>query len=118
MFEVTSKAAGEIKRLLAEDKELINAFLRVRVVPGGCSGFSYEMGFDDATEENDKVFELEGVKVAIDEFSFPYIEGGILDFKDSEASRLGRRAGSIGKFFLFIAGVLHVTNSVLLRVNV
>jgi iron-sulfur cluster assembly protein len=82
MFEVTSKAAGEIKRLLAEDKELINAFLRVRVVPGGCSGFSYEMGFDDATEENDKVFELEGVKVAIDEFSFPYIEGGILDFKD------------------------------------
>lgn len=82
MFEVTSKAAGEIKRLLAEDDELENAFLRVRVIPGGCSGFSYEMGFDDSTEENDRVFEIEGVKVAIDEFSYPYIEGGTLDFKD------------------------------------
>lgn len=82
MFEVTAKAAGEIKRLLAEDDELLNSFLRVRVIPGGCSGFSYEMGFDDSTEDNDKIFEVEGVKVAIDEFSFPYIEGGILDFND------------------------------------
>lgn len=82
MFEVTAKAAGEIKRLLLEDKELNNAFLRVKVIPGGCSGFSYEMGFDDETEENDQVFEVKGVKVAIDEFSYPYIKGGILDFKD------------------------------------
>ncbi len=82
MFEVTAKAAGEIKRLLLEDKELNNAFLRVKVIPGGCSGFSYEMGFDDETEENDRVFEVEGVKVAIDEFSYPYIKGGVLDFKD------------------------------------
>ena len=46
MFNVTEKAAKEIERLLI-DEEMENAFLRIRVVPGGCSGFSYEMGFDD-----------------------------------------------------------------------
>jgi iron-sulfur cluster assembly protein len=81
MFEVTPKAASEIKRLL-ENEDIPNAFLRVRVVPGGCSGFSYEMGFDDTTEDTDQVFEMDGIKVAIDEFSFPYLKGAILDYSD------------------------------------
>lgn len=81
MFTVTQKAAGEIKRLLSEEG-FNNAFLRVRIIPGGCSGFSYEMGFDDEMEQTDNVFETDGVKVAIDELSFPYLNGGILDFKD------------------------------------
>ena len=82
MFEVSTKAADEIRRLLSEDDEIEDGYLRVRVVPGGCSGFSYEMGFDDETEENDQIIEAQGVKIAIDEFSFPYIKGGTLDFKD------------------------------------
>jgi iron-sulfur cluster assembly protein len=81
MFEVTTKAASEIKRLL-EGEDIPNAVLRVRVVPGGCSGFSYEMGFDDMTEDTDKIFEVEGIKVAIDEFSYPYLEGATLDYSD------------------------------------
>jgi len=81
MFTVTTKATEEIKKLLSEES-IPNAVLRVRVVPGGCSGFSYEMGFDDETEESDKLFENEGVKVAIDELSLPYLEGAILDYKD------------------------------------
>jgi iron-sulfur cluster assembly protein len=82
MFNVSAKAADEIRRLLSEDDEIEDAYLRVRVVPGGCSGFSYEMGFDDETEDNDQIIEAQGVKVVIDEFSFPYIKGGTLDFKD------------------------------------
>src|ERR1700752_1561011 len=81
MFTVTTKAALEIKKLLGEE-EIPNAVLRVRVVPGGCSGFSYEMGFDDVTEDTDKVFEADGIKVAIDELSFPYLEGATLDYLD------------------------------------
>lgn len=81
MFTVTEKAAGEIKKLLAAE-DFNNAFLRVRIIPGGCSGFSYEMGFDDEMEDSDKIFETDGVKVAIDELSYPYLDGGILDFKD------------------------------------
>jgi Iron-sulfur cluster assembly accessory protein len=81
MFEVTSKAVTEIKRLL-EGESIPNAVLRVRVIPGGCSGFSYEMGFDDTTEDTDQVFESEGVKVAIDEWSLPYLNGAVLDYMD------------------------------------
>lgn len=81
MFSVTEKATSEIKKLLLEE-DLQDAFLRVRVVPGGCSGFSYEMGFDDETEDSDKVIESDGVKVAIDELSYPYLDGSTLDFKD------------------------------------
>lgn len=81
MFSVTPKAISEIKRLLAED-DLAEAFLRVRIVPGGCSGFSYEMGFDDEIEESDRTVESGGVKVAIDELSYTYLDGAVLDFKD------------------------------------
>ena len=81
MFTVTTKAVEEIRKLLSEEN-IPNAFLRVRVVPGGCSGFSYEMGFDDETEDSDKLFEQEGVKVAIDELSLPYLQGAVLDYQD------------------------------------
>lgn len=79
MFHITSNAAGEIKRLL-EQEDMPNAFLRVRIIPGGCSGFEYEMGFDDETEETDNIFETDGVRVAIDELSYPYLDGSTLDF--------------------------------------
>jgi len=81
MFEVTPKAVDEIKRLLKEE-DMQDVFLRVRVIPGGCSGFSYEMGFDDEIEQADQIFEVGGVKVAIDESSFPYVQGGTLDYSD------------------------------------
>lgn len=81
MFSVTTKAASEIKKLLAEEN-IPEAVLRVRVVPGGCSGFSYEMGFDDEIEKSDEIVEIDGVRVAIDELSYPYLKGGVLDFND------------------------------------
>ncbi|GJM17422.1 MAG: hypothetical protein DHS20C13_27490 [Thermodesulfobacteriota bacterium] len=81
MFSVTTKAASEIKKLLAEEN-IPEAVLRVRVVPGGCSGFSYEMGFDDEIEKSDEIVETDGVRVAIDELSYPYLKGGVLDFND------------------------------------
>ncbi len=81
MFSVTTKAASEIKKLLAEEN-IPEGVLRVRVVPGGCSGFSYEMGFDDEIEKSDEIVETDGVRVAIDELSYPYLKGGVLDFND------------------------------------
>lgn len=79
MFHITSNAAGEIRRLL-DQEDMPNAFLRVRIIPGGCSGFEYEMGFDDETEDTDNIFETDGVRVAIDELSYPYLDGSTLDF--------------------------------------
>ena len=46
MFNISEKAALEINRLLTEEEDT-DSFLRIKVVPGGCSGFEYEMGFDD-----------------------------------------------------------------------
>ncbi len=80
LFIVTEAAANEIKKI-ADEQGIENPILRVRVVPGGCSGFQYAMGFDEEITENDKVIELEnGVKIAIDEFSAPYIKGATLDY--------------------------------------
>ena len=81
MFSVTTKAASEIKKLLDEEN-IPEGVLRVRVVPGGCSGFSYEMGFDDEIEKSADLLESAGVRVAIDELSYPYLEGSVLDFND------------------------------------
>jgi len=79
-FIVTESAAREIKRI-ADENQIENPILRVRVVPGGCSGFQYAMGFDDEITENDRVVEAENrVKIAIDEFSAPYINGAVLDY--------------------------------------
>lgn len=81
MFNISEKAANEIMRLLA-DENSNESFLRIKVVPGGCSGFSYEMGFDDSIDESDQVFENLDVKVVIDKFSYTHLDGGTLNFSD------------------------------------
>ena len=57
--------------------------LRLRVVGGGCSGFSYELGWEDAEQEGDQVVEASGVKVYVDPMSAPYLSGAQIDFVDS-----------------------------------
>ena len=56
MFNISDKAVNEISRLLSEEEDK-TMFLRIRVVPGGCSGFSYEMGFDNEIDSSDQIFE-------------------------------------------------------------
>ncbi len=79
VFKVTEKAIEEIKKV-AKENNIENPILRVRVVPGGCSGFQYAMGFDENIEKDDHVFEYDGVKVVIDPFSMPYVNGAELDY--------------------------------------
>ncbi|MGH8102885.1 MAG: iron-sulfur cluster insertion protein ErpA [bacterium] len=78
---VSAKAAEEIKRVIEEQK-MQGMSLRLRVVPGGCSGFSYYMGFDDTTEPNDQAFESQGVKVLVDTESLKYLAGSEVDYVD------------------------------------
>ncbi len=49
--------------------------LRIRVVGGGCSGMSYELGWDDAPADDDNVVESQGIKVFVDTHSAPYLAG-------------------------------------------
>lgn len=64
---LTEKAAGEVKRIIAEKKLPETAALRVAVAAGGCSGYEYHLEFDESPDEQqDLVQEIHGVRVAVD----------------------------------------------------
>jgi iron-sulfur cluster assembly accessory protein len=79
---VTQKAARKIAAL-AEKESRDDAVLRVRVVAGGCSGFSYELSFADAPGDDDHVIERDGVRILVDLRSAPIVAGSTLEFDDS-----------------------------------
>ncbi|MBY8976878.1 iron-sulfur cluster assembly accessory protein [Rhodobacteraceae bacterium NNCM2] len=56
--------------------------LRVAVLGGGCSGFSYEFVLEDAPADGDTVIEGDGLSVLIDPESLPFLSGSVIDFKD------------------------------------
>ena len=74
-----------------EGKNLNEAFIRVGVKGGGCSGLSYDLSFDTELKEDDKVFEDNGMKVVVDKKSFLYLIGTELDYS----------GGLNGKGFIF-----------------
>jgi iron-sulfur cluster assembly accessory protein len=82
VITVTQKAARRI-RALAEKEGRAEPILRVRVVAGGCSGFSYELGFAEREEADDAVVEVDGVRVLIDPRSAPIVAGSTLEFNDA-----------------------------------
>ncbi len=80
---ITEKAVGEMNRVLSDKKLPEGTVLRIGVAGGGCSGFSYSLGFDDKCDEmNDVVSEQHGLKVAVDRKSALYLEGTTIDFYD------------------------------------
>ena len=80
---VTDAAARKIKTL-AEREGRAAPFLRVRVTAGGCSGFSYELSFQDGPAADDAVIEgADGVRVLVDPRSAPIVLGSTLDFEDA-----------------------------------
>jgi|TARA_B110000503_G_scaffold3626_1_gene4784 iron-sulfur cluster assembly protein len=93
IITISEKARIQIQKLLEEQKlDKESYFLRVGVKGGGCSGISYEMGFDDIPQEGDNVIEGNSIKIVIDKKSFLYLFGTELDFSD----------GLNGKGFQFI----------------
>ena len=81
IVSITDNAAEKVKSLMAQEGEEDLA-LRIGVRPGGCSGFQYNIYFDDEIAEDDEVFETKGVKLAIDAMSVPYIMGSEFDYVD------------------------------------
>ena len=81
-IKISEKAAGEIRKVMSENKIPEGFGLRMGVKGGGCSGFTYVLGFDERAGETDKVFDANGVRIFVDERSFPYLAGVILDYQD------------------------------------
>ena len=93
IITVSEKARIKIQELLEEQKvDKETHFLRVGVKGGGCSGLSYELGFDNISQVGDNVIEDNSTKIVIDKKSFIYLFGTELDFSD----------GLNGKGFQFI----------------
>lgn len=67
-------------RLKEITKDDDKSFLRVIVEGGGCSGFQYKFDLDTTLQDDDRVFERDGVQVVIDETSLDFVRGSIIDY--------------------------------------
>ena len=77
---VTDSAVAEIKKFLADEEDLPEtAGLRVRVVPGGCSGFQYSLNIEEESKNGDFVLEKRDIKLFVDMFSAQYLNGITID---------------------------------------
>ncbi len=80
MIKVSEEAKEEVQRLMAEEKIPQDAVIRVGVEGGGCSGLTYQMDFETETKADDKIFEDQGIKIAVDKKSFLYLAGTVLEY--------------------------------------
>lgn len=92
MIKVSEDAKKRISLLMNDEGyNAITDFVRVGVKSGGCSGLSYELKFDKAKADNDKLFEDNEIKIVVDKKSVLYLAGTILEYS----------GGLNGKGFVF-----------------
>jgi iron-sulfur cluster assembly protein len=87
MITVTELAVAEVRRIIADQALDPGTFLRVGVSGGGCSGFSYVLGFDTQAKQGDVDAEFHGMKVVVDGDAVPYLDKTVVDFSDSVMRR-------------------------------
>ncbi len=81
-LELTSTAVTKVKEIMAQqDPQPLG--LRLSVVGGGCSGFSYQMNFENQTNGIDKTFDFDGLKVLVDHASLMYLKGTKVDYVET-----------------------------------
>ena len=80
-LHVTDSAVAEIKKFMTSEEGLPEtAGLRVRVVPGGCSGFQYSLNIEEDSRQGDFILDEKGVKLFVDMFSGQYLNGVQIDY--------------------------------------
>ena len=83
MLTITDNAAEHLRGLLeARDTSPEEQGLRLFVEKGGCAGMNYAMKID-APDDNDEVFERDGVRVFVDPESLSFLDGSEVDYVDS-----------------------------------
>ena len=75
VISLTPKAVEMVKQLRAKEGVPETQPLRIAVVGGGCSGFSYQLNFDGERQEGDQVVDYDGVQVVVDPTSAQYLAG-------------------------------------------
>lgn len=80
-INLSPSALAKVREFIAaEPVPAETAGLRVGVMPGGCSGFKYEMSIDEAPIEDDIILDAGGVRVFVDPFSAQYLNGVKIDY--------------------------------------
>jgi iron-sulfur cluster assembly protein len=83
VITITDKGAEKVREFLASQGTAVEtAGLRVGVRGGGCSGFQYQLAFDEQRED-DEVFEDHGLKLLVDKASLQFVHGSVIDYVDS-----------------------------------
>jgi iron-sulfur cluster assembly accessory protein len=82
MVQLTEKAVGKVREIL-DTQEPKPAGLRIAVVGGGCSGFSYSMAFENQPNMLDKTYSFGGLKVFVDQASLLYLDGAEVDYVET-----------------------------------
>src|SRR5581483_12102924 len=77
---ITETATSEVKKFIEAEQVGAEGGLRVRVVPGGCSGFQYAMNIEESPQPTDEVVEAGGLRVFVDMFSAQYLDGVQIDY--------------------------------------
>ena len=82
-FAITERARQRLAAVAAgESVDLAATYLRVAVVPGGCSGLTYDLGWDTTVGAQDETVEVDGLRLVLDPRSLVTVEGTTLDFTD------------------------------------
>ena len=81
-LNLTPNAIAKVKEIMAQQNPVPSG-LRVGVVGGGCSGFSYSMAFENTAGMMDKTYNFDGLKVYVDATSLMYLNGCVVDYVDT-----------------------------------
>ena len=84
MITITEKAADKVRQHIAEDDSLAGMALRVKVIGGGCAGFSHDLYFDDKIDEMDETYESHGITFHVDPISNQYLEETEIDYLEED----------------------------------
>jgi iron-sulfur cluster assembly protein len=82
MVQLTEKAIGKVKDIMSSQSPAPGG-LRIAVVGGGCSGFSYSMAFENQPNLLDKTYDFGGLKIYIDQASMLYLDGAEVDYVET-----------------------------------
>ncbi len=82
MIQLTDTAVVKVKEILGTQDPQPEG-LRISVVGGGCSGFSYSMAFENSPGMLDKTYSFEGLKVFVDQASMLYLDGAEVDYVET-----------------------------------
>jgi len=82
MIVLTKKAIEKVKEIAAGEG-FDNLVLRVKIIGGGCAGFSYDLYFEDNVSDMDEVDEQDGIKVVTDMLSHQYVDGVTIDYVET-----------------------------------